>query len=133
MKNIKFLVLGLMTVIFITGCGGKTLTCTVESEEFGMYAKYVINFDSKEEMTKANLFSEIDYGMEIPEDEDSCEEFSGIEGLTCEYKVDGTKMSIELTLDKSKLSKEDYEDLNFEGTNYTDLKKEFEDQDMTCE
>ena len=53
MKKI-LLGLGLCSTLVLTGCGGKTLTCTLDQSQSGidMKSKMIINFDDKDEAVK---------------------------------------------------------------------------------
>lgn len=149
MKKIKYLVITLLALLVVTGCGSsKKLTCTKEESSSGIDMKQTITVNfNKDKVSKVklslnskatdenvksnwNLFSEA-LGSQFSS--------SSKEGIKITTKDDSKNYTylIELEIDVNKAKKEDLEDYDMEdildsNESYSDLKKEFEDQGYSC-
>lgn len=149
MKKAKYLVITLLALLVVTGCGsGKKLTCTKEESSSGIDMKQTItvNFE-KDKVSKVklslnskatnetiksnwNLFAET-LGKQFSS--------SSKEGIKITTKNDSKNYSylIELEVDVNKAKKEDLEEYDMEDVldsteSYDDLKKDFEGEGYSC-
>ena len=149
MKKIKYLVITLLALLVVTGCGSsKKLTCTKEESSSGIDMKQTITVNfNKDKVSKVklslnskatdeniksnwNLFSEA-LGKQFSS--------SSKEGIKITTKDDSKNYTylIELEIDVNKAKKEDLEDYDMEdildsNESYSDLKKELEEQGYSC-
>ncbi len=130
MKYAKIILLA-TSLLFITGCGSKTLSCEVADDTLGQEMKVDIKFDgdNADEFITALTFETTETLTE-DDKEEMCTVMA--DEFDCEVTQDGDKATIKYTIKFSDLSEEDLEDLNFEQTTYDYLKEEFENQGFTC-
>ena len=148
MKKI-LLGLGLCSTLVLTGCGGKTLTCTLDQSQSGidMKSKMIINFDDKDEAVK-----KVDVEMNITVDDEtkkvmeqtgmSMEAFSKTmssnfdelkeEGYTDDSKVSNNTIKFKANINSDKLSDEQKQALNLNGDSMDSIKKGLEESGFTC-
>ncbi len=136
MKLIKYGTLFILVLVLMTGCGQKTLTCTMNDEELGN-SEIVVNFDGNDEITSLDMDLEMDFGVEIPEEQkDSlCNEYieEGYEdSVECSVEIDGTKLMLDLSYDITKVSDEMKEELTDGSSGYDDTLKQSEEDGYTC-
>ena len=139
----KFLQIGALSIIcvvFLTACGGKTLTCTIEGEEDGMKQTEEIKYTFKDDkVSKAKMTmtmelednSQIDTYKEMIEQQ--YEEINKKDGVKVEVKASGKKLTVTMDVDATKLTKEDLEGEydDFAGT-LDEIKKQYTDNDYKC-
>ena len=138
-----------MFYISIDGCGGKTLTCTLDQSQSGidMKSKMIINFDDKDEAVK-----KVDVEMNITVDDEtkkvmeqtgmSMEAFSKTmssnfdelkeEGFTVDSKVSNNTIKFKANINSDKLSDEQKQALNLNGDSMDSIKKGLEESGFTC-
>ncbi len=144
----KFL-LGLGFTLVLTGCGGKTLTCTMEESESGMEmkAKTVYKFDSNgENVKKANVEMSVKVddeakktletiGMSMEDLSSSfSEKFDDYKeaGIDVKTKTTDNSLSFKANIDVNKLTDEQLEDIDLNDINYEEVKKDLEESGFTC-
>lgn len=148
MKKI-LLGLGLCSTLALTGCGGKTLSCTMNQNESGMdmKSKMVVKFDSKgTEVKKVNVEMNItvsddakktmeSLGMSMEDlSETMSSSFDDLKesGFSVDSKVKNNTISFKANIDSSKLTDEQKEDMNLNGDSIDSIKKDLESSGFTC-
>ena len=123
-------------ILLIVLFGGKTLTCTDETESFGVTTKYTYTVKyglgkAKEVSMKVVLdYSDYEYDFDIEEIRDGMEESLKDSDEYKSYKVTakGDVITAVVKYDLKRLA--DEEDLEIES--YKEAKEYFEDEEMTC-
>lgn len=136
------LCLSLCGMLILTGCDkNQTLKCSKSEVENGMNAKQEIIAEFKN--NEATLVK-LSYTFEVSEDEkEYMDEFkkametqfknSGeFEGAEIAVSSKDNAVIIDITMDKSKMTKEQFDKMELEGT-YSDVKSLFEEEKFTCE
>lgn len=136
----KLISLMAITVLFMTGCGNKTLKCTYTQENDGYDIKstYQITFDS-DEVSKLTMQSEIalddDYKTYIESYEESAAEvateYNEIEGFKATTASKNNTVTLKVVATASKMSEEDISSYSMDLT-YDELKETLETEGYTC-
>lgn len=128
MKKSKLVLLSLITVLVLTGCGKKELTCTMSQTEnnIKMDSTVVVNFDGK---TVEDMNMTMD--VEIPETLQSQKETLKNFYEQATFKVEDTDKGLRLTADKDSTFFKDLK-LGESKANYDDTKDALEAQGFTC-
>ena len=146
MKRFKTLLIVVIGVFCLTGCGGKKLTCSQSATEEGMKTNVEVTLKfSGDEVS--NIKMVMDYQAESEELKGSWSMYTGVldgmfkemdgkDGVKYSSKADDKnfKYSLTLDIDPSKVAKEVSESLDLEdlkGT-YDTVKKEAEAAGFTC-
>lgn len=130
MNKSKLIVPALITLVTLTGCGGKKLSCTMEQSSLGLENKTTIQFNFKEDKINS-MKATIE--MVLPDEykdqkQDLIDELKDSdENITVTETKNGIKATI--TGDSDQLEELGLDD---ETVNYEDVKKELEDQGYTC-
>jgi len=129
MKRGKLVLLSLVTVLVLTGCGKKELTCTMSAEQNGVNMEQTIEvkFDG-------NTIDDMSIVMdvEIPENLSSQKDTFKTTYEALDFKVEEIDKGLRLTADRdSKYVKENL-DLGESKANYDDAKKQFENAGYKC-
>ena len=142
MKKILLSLVAFFCVCLLSGCGGKTLTCSNTEAEEGMTSKieYKVSFDG-DEATKISTKME----MEIPEEyieymsmieEEMKSTFEGKNGVDYDIKTSSNKLTLNLVMEPKKMDdgalKEMDLDLEDFKANYDTIKTEMEKEGYTC-
>lgn len=128
MKKSKLVLLSLVTLLVLTGCGKKELTCTMSQTEnnIKMDSTVVVNFDGK---TVEDMNMTMD--VEIPETLQSQKETLKNFYEQATFKVEDTDKGLRLTADKDSTFFKDLK-LGESKANYDDTKDALEAQGFTC-
>lgn len=128
MKSGKLVLLSLVTILVLTGCGKKELTCTMSQTQNGvkMDSEVVIEFDGK---TVEDMNMTMD--VEIPESLQEQKELlkSSFEAQT--FKVEESEKGFKLTADAESKFFKDLK-LGESKASYDDTKEALEAQGFTC-
>ncbi|MCI8330795.1 MAG: hypothetical protein HFE04_01700 [Bacilli bacterium] len=128
MKSGKLVLLSLVTILVLTGCGKKELTCTMSQTQNGvkMDSEVVIKFDGK---TVEDMNMTMD--VEIPESLQEQKELlkSSFEAQT--FKVEESEKGLKLTADAESKFFKDLK-LGESKASYDDTKEALEGQGFTC-
>lgn len=128
MKSGKLVLLSLVTILVLTGCGKKELTCTMSQTQNGvkMDSEVVIEFDGK---TVEDMNMTMD--VEIPESLQEQKELlkSSFEAQT--FKVEESEKGFKLTADAESKFFKDLK-LGESKASYDDTKEALEVQGFTC-
>lgn len=142
----KVLLGGLVCTLFLTGCGGKTLTCTRSEEESGMKVSEEIKltFDKEgKEVNKGSFKAQFEvseeYSSKMSDFEEYVkEEFAEVEENGAKVKIEtkSNKLTVGISYDASKLTEDQkdelyYDDLYYDGS-YDEAKEDLEDSGYTC-
>lgn len=148
MKKFKLLLLAIVGIFALTGCGGKTLTCTMSESESGMEmkGKIVATF-------KKDKVSKVKMTMDAKATDDSVKKnwslfANTLKSQYSEKKADGVKVSskvddkkytfsFSLEVDVNKASKDALKEygidsLDAEKSGYDDAKKSLEESGFKC-
>jgi len=141
----KVLFVGLFCTLILTGCGGKTLTCTMSEEEDGMTMsnEMKFTFDKEgEKITKGSVVFDVEVDEEYAEyldelEEDLKDEFEDIEDFAdVKLKTKNNSFSVEIKYSTKDLSEDELEELYYadiyDDVTYEELKEELEDSGFTC-
>lgn len=151
MKKLKYLVIMLFAIIFVTGCGSneKTLTCTNTEEESGLKMKQtiVMNFkDDKINNVKMTVDNEATddlikenwdmFASALDQQFNTDEETKGVK-LTTSNDKDTYNYSVSIEVDLNEANEEslalyDMEDIADSDESYEDVKKSAEEDGFTC-
>lgn len=152
MKKLKYLVIMLFAIIFVTGCGSsneKTLTCTNTQEESGLkmeqtivmkfkddkvnYVKMTLDNAATDDLIKENwdMFASV-----LDEQFNTDEETKGVK-LTTNNNKDTYTYSVSIEVDVNEADEEslalyDMEDIADSDESYEDVKKSAEEDGYTC-
>lgn len=136
----KKVLLGLCCTLVLTGCGGKTLTCTMSEKENGMEMKQKVALTFKDDKNvKGKMEVSIKIGDEGKEYLDlmkgmldaAFEEYEEA-GLKVDSKSKKNSLTISVKYDVDKLTDELKKDLDYSDTTYEETKKQLEDEGYTC-
>lgn len=129
MRKGKLILLSLMAVLALTGCGKKELSCTMSSTENGVKMEQTleVKFDG-DTLDDVNIVMD----MEIPESLSSSMDLLKSTYEALDFKVEETSKGLKLTADGD--SKYIKENLNLGETkaSYDDTKKRLETAGYTC-
>lgn len=129
MRKSKLVLLSLISVLVLTGCGKKELTCTMSQTQEGikMDQTLTVKFDGKtiDDMT-------IVMDMELPESVQDRKDLLKTTYEALDFKVEDSKKGLKLTADSD--SKYIKENLNLGKTeaSYDDTKKQLETAGYKC-
>lgn len=135
----KVLVLGLACTLFLTGCGGKKLECSMEDKESGMTTKSEVSAKFKGDKVKN---AKISYSIELTDDmkeyldtfksqiEKEYEEYNS-DGIKANVSVDGNKITAVVKMNADKMTEEELDEQGVEG-DYETIKTYFEELGFTC-
>lgn len=136
----KKVLLGLCCTLVLTGCGGKTLTCTMSEKENGMEMKQKVALTFKDDK---NVKGKMEVSIKVDEESkeyldlmkgmlDAAFEEYEEAGLKVDSKLKDTSLEISVEYDVDKLTDELKEDLDYSDTTYEETKKDFEEEGYTC-
>lgn len=136
----KYLLVLVVMLLVVTGCGGKKLTCTMEED--GQTAKIVAEFDKNDKAKNVKMNMTMQSEEEMTDEEQEymktymelmCSAFD-YEGVTCEVKTDKKAVDLVIEMNFAKMSAETKEELDFseEESTYDAMKKNFEESGYTC-
>ena len=141
----KVLVFGLVCTLFLTGCGGKKLTCTMSENENGMTseAKVVLTFDKEgKEIQKGTVTMSVKVGEEYASllyymVAAAETEYAGIKDFAKVYiKSSDNSISAKVSYKTKGLTEDQLDELEYAGvyddTTYEETKESFEDMGYTC-
>ena len=141
----KALALGLVCTLFLTGCGGKKLTCTMSETEDGMTGerKVVLTFDKEgKEIQKGTVTMNIKIDEEyasylgllvasVESVYEDIKDFADVEVKSSDDSI-STKVSYKVDgLTEEQLDKLDIASV-YKDTTYEETKEQFEDMGFTC-
>ncbi len=130
MKKAKIILPALVTLLALTGCGGKKLTCTMSQDSMGMEMKNTVNVTFKDD-----AFDSMNVVMDItvPEEyADSKQELiDTFKESEEDMKVTETKNGIRLEMSSESEYFEEL-DVDKDTVTYDQLKALFEDEGYTC-
>lgn len=132
MKKIKFVILPLVALLVLSGCGSKkTLTCTNEMTMSGMETKVTAEIEFNKDKIEA---MKVVMDMDLPEEYKDQKQtlIDTFEQSGTGMKAEETKNGIRITADQD--SKYVADTFGIKGTeaNYDDVKDAFESQNYTC-
>ena len=133
MKKFLFLCLSLVAVLGVTGCGERTLTCSMTENEgnFEITSKTEISYDSDDSIEEVKVVVDIiipeEYASQKSNFVDTYKEIYGEKATVVETK-DGVRVTI--TGDESLMNdiKDDDEDVSYDA-----LKKVLTNEGYSCE
>lgn len=136
----KYLLVLVAMLLVVTGCGSKTLTCTLEED--GQKATSVVKFDKNDVATSAtqSMTLEFEEGTS-EEDKENSKAYMDLlcsvmdyEGVECSTEIKSNALEVKITMDFEKMSAEDKESAGYteEESTYDAVKKELEEQGYTC-
>ena len=134
-KNFYGFIVGSLIIISLTGCGNQSLKCNME--EGNEKAEVVVSFKNKE-ASKIIMKSigEVDSEENAKQSVDIINNLSSKSeenGIVMSAKADGKKVSMEMTMDISKMSNNDLKkQFNTENLSKENLTKLFEDKGYSC-
>lgn len=136
MKKIFYgFIVGSLIIISLTGCGNQSLKCNME--DGNEKSEVVVSFKNKE-ATKIIMKSigEVDSEENAKQSVDIINNLSSKSeknGIVMSAKADGKKVSMEMTMDISKMSNNDLKkQFNTENLSKENLTKLFEDKGYSC-
>lgn len=145
----KSILLILLCLVCLTGCGEKKLTCTrtKDNEDFEISEKYLLEFDKEgKKIKKGNVSLEINVKnkkmqekMDELENEMLEDEYSEIINLGADVKTEikNNIINLNIAYDTADYTNEELDELYYvgvysEGT-YEMIKEDFEDDEFICE
>jgi len=142
----KVLVFGLVCTLFLTGCGGKKLTCTMSETEEGntMEEKIVLTFDKEgKEIQKGSRSLRISVDEEYAEllsyaAESAEEEFEDIKDFAkVDIKSSDNSLKVEVSYNTKGLTEDQLEALEdaevyASEVSYDEMKEELTESGYTC-
>jgi len=142
MKRFRLVLCLLTAMVVLVGCSGsKKLTCTHEAEYEGetQKAQSIYTFDKKGEKLSSLTYIQT-IGLKDKDDLDEyyeagqkiCDNANEEEGVSCKMSRATGSVTMTTTITMSKLGAEERKELEENGANYDDLKKEYEDKGFTC-
>lgn len=128
MKRGKLVLLSLITVLVLTGCGKKELTCTMSTEESGakIDSTVVVKFGGK---TVEDMNMTMD--VEIPESLQAQKEVLRAFYEKADFKVEDSETGLKLTADADSKYFEQLK-LGESKASYDDTKEQLEKSGFTC-
>ena len=130
MKKGKLIVPALVTLVTLTGCGGKKLTCTIAEDTLGMKTNMSVEITFKDDkIDKMNTTVDMALPDEYKDQKQTL--IDTLKDSNENMKVTETKDGIRATMSGS-ISMAGELDLDDEIVTYDDVKKELEDQGYTC-
>ncbi len=134
MKKFGMGFLAVMLVVVLAGCtGGKTLTCTMEEEDY-MSGTVKIQFDGNDKATGYNMTTMMDLGVELGDEylDEMCADYTDIDGISCKASADGTEITMILDVDFEKAGDEFADSFGDLTAGYDAVKEEAEADGYTC-
>ena len=130
MKKGKLVVLALVTLVTLTGCGGKKLACTMSEKTLGIQNNMSVEVTFKDnKVDKMKAIVDMVLPNEYKEQKQTL--IDNIKDSNENIEVIETKDGIRTTISGSSDMAGEL-DLNEDIVTYDDVKKEFEAQGYTC-
>lgn len=143
MKKFSFIII-LTSVLFLTGCGGKTLKCSMvndANEELKINQDIIVDF-KEEKMVKLNMKISVDlsdnyasYADELEKNfKNEYEKYNDKEGLEVKTTKNKKKVSLDFSANLEKMSDKDKEELDIvdSGQTMNDAKTSLEEAGYSC-
>lgn len=129
MRKGKLVLLSLLSVLVLTGCGKKELVCTMNTSQSGvnMDSTVTVKFDG-DTVEDMNLVMD----MEIPESLQSSKDVLKSTYEALDFKVEDSDKGFKLTADAESKYFKDNLKLGESKLKYDDAKKQLEDSGFTC-
>lgn len=136
-KYLMTLSILIITLLLVTGCGGKKLVCTGTEDDMDMKITTKFEDDTVSELT-------MEMTMEAPSEDDAKEgknqmdvlmepAFTSLEGVKYDSNAKGKKLTITITMDMDKVDTETRNRyLASDKNTYKEVKESFESQNFKC-
>ena len=142
MKKGLYIIVLLLAIISLTGCGSKTLTCTREKKEsiyslnekvtasYGMFGLKKVNMNMEMKLTNEKIISASNLGKTIKASYEELEKY----GASVNVKSKDGLVIVDIDLDLKKIDSKKLKELNLYDTeeSYDDAKKSFKKLGYTC-
>ena len=136
----KYLLVLIIMLLVVTGCGEKKLTCTLEED--GQKATVTAKFGKDDIVTDVTMNMSMPFEKELTaEEKEQMESYMGIvcaafdyEGITCDTKMKDKSVDVVVEMNMAKMDAETKEEMGYtdaEGT-YDAMKKGMEESGYTC-
>ncbi len=136
MKKVAGMLAAFAVLFGLTGCGAKTLKCTMEQGNSKMSQTFTLDKDDKVTKVTMEMIGEADTEDEAKAAEEYYKEIANdndVAGITYSVSRSGKKVTLKGTADLSKVDADDIDTYIGTKTNSKDaVKKAFEDDGYKC-
>lgn len=125
----KFFVIGVVCVLFLSGCGGNKVTCKGEVEEDGIKMKMVVNASFADEKVKT-ASAVIEF-----ETEEEAKQYCSLLELGKSFMDEDEKAKLNFECKGKKISMNDYlafSDEDAEDYTKADFEEDMKDSELVC-
>jgi len=130
MKKLKMVILPLVAVLILSGCGNKSLTCTMSATESGMKTNQKVEINLKNNKVDT---MKVTIDVEIPDEYADQKQsiMNAFKELGTGMEVEETEKGIKVTADQDSSYFDAY-NIKDGKVKYDDIKEAFESQNYTC-